>query len=308
MASLSLTKAEVDILAQHVKENTEKLLKLHPKTPTPVVFFLAGRLPGEAVLHLKQLTLFGMICQLKGNILNDIAGKLLTSEKQTSKNWFANIRSLCFTYNLPHPLTLLRNPPNKEAFKSLLRNNITDFWQAKLREQSSVLESKSLKYFKPKFMSLNKPHPMYACAVTTYQVNKIVTVSRLLSGRFRTGSLLRHFYPDKISGICELCSQELEDIPHIILPKCPKLKLKAQQLLNFAQYTLATCAPAAELFDNIFMQGEDDHLKVQFMLDPSVIPQVIVSAQQDRNVLDVIFRITTTWCYSLIRNRRKLLQ
>ena len=273
-----------------------------------MVFFLADRLPGEAVLHLKQLTLFGTICQLKGNILNDIAEKLLTCEKQTSKNWFANIRSICFTYNLPHPLTLLRNPPNKEAFKSLIRNNITDFWQAKLREQSSLLESKSLKYFKPKFMSLNKPHPMYACAVTTYQVNKIVTVSRLLSGRFRTGSLPRHFYPDKVSGICELCNQELEDIPHIILPKCPELKRKAQELLIYAQATLDTCAPAAELFKDIFMQGEDDTLKVQFMLDPSVIPQVIASAQKDRNVLAVILKITTTWCYSLVRNRRKLLQ
>ena len=41
MASLFLTKSESDILAKHVKENTEQLLKLHPKTPEPVIFFLA---------------------------------------------------------------------------------------------------------------------------------------------------------------------------------------------------------------------------------------------------------------------------
>ena len=248
-----------------------------------------------------------MICQLRGNILNDIAVKLLTTEKQSSKNWFADIRSHCFTYNLPHPLTLLRNPPKKEAFRSLLRTNITDFWQTKLRDQSSALESKSLKYFKPKFMSLNKPHPMYTYAVTSYQVNKIVTVSRLLSGRFRSGSLVRHFYPDKVSGICELCHQELEDIPHIILPRCAELKPKAQQLLNYAQDSLTICATAAELFDNIFMQCEDDTLKVQFMLDPSVIPEVIAAAQQDSNILAVLYRITTTWCHSLVRTRSKLL-
>ena len=156
-------------------------------------------------------------------------------------------------------------------------------------------------------MSLNKPHPMYTYAVTSYQVNKIVTVSRLLSGRFRSGSLVRHFYPDKVSGICELCHQELEDIPHIILPRCAELKPKAQQLLNFAQDSLTICATAAELFDNIFMQCEDDTLKVQFMLDPSVIPEVITAAQQDRNILAVLYRITTTWCHSLVRTRSKLL-
>ena len=48
MASLLLLKSETDILSQHVKETTLKLLKLHKNTPSPVVFFLAGRLPGEA--------------------------------------------------------------------------------------------------------------------------------------------------------------------------------------------------------------------------------------------------------------------
>ena len=61
MSSLLLSKSEADILAKHVNLTTENLLKLHPKTPEPVVFFQAGKLPGEALLHLKQLTLFGMI-------------------------------------------------------------------------------------------------------------------------------------------------------------------------------------------------------------------------------------------------------
>ena len=164
MASLILSKSESDILSQHVKETIERLLKLHPKSPSPVVFFLAGRLPGEALLHYKQLTLFNMICQLKGNILNDIAVKLLTAEKQSSKNWFSEIRAHCFTYNLPHPLQLLRNPPNKDEFKSVAKANITDFWQTKLRQQSDILSEKSLKYFKPNYMSLKKATPdVHAC-------------------------------------------------------------------------------------------------------------------------------------------------
>ena len=119
MASLLLSKSEVDIIAKHVKETTENLLKLHSKSPEPVVFFLAGRLPGEALLHLKQLTLFGMICRLPGNILHNIAMSLLTTASQNDRNWFANIRDISFRYNLPHPLLLLKNPPSKESYKAL---------------------------------------------------------------------------------------------------------------------------------------------------------------------------------------------
>ena len=308
MASLYLTKSESDMLAQHVKENTEQLLKLHPKTPIPVVFFLAGRLPGEALLHQKQLTLFGMICQLQGNILHNIALQLLTTAKQTSKHWFADIRALCFTYNLPHPLVLLKNPLGKEKFKLLIKNNITDYWQTKLRSHSATLENKSLKYFKPHYMSLTKPHAMYLHAVTSYQVNKCVTVARMLSGRFRCGSLLRHFYPQKVSGVCELCTLEIEDIPHIILPKCPLLYDKAESLLKFAQDTLSVCPSATNIFSNIFTHGKDDYLKVQFMLDPTVIPEVIRAAQINTNIIQIILRVTTTWSYSLNKTRKKLLE
>ena len=191
VASLLISKSETDILSLHVKETTEKLLKLHPKTPEPVVFFLSGRLPGEALLHLKKLTLFGMICCLDGNILKNIATKLLTFSSQSEKNWFSEIREICFMYGLPHPLLLLKKPVSKEAFKNLCKSKVTDLWQQKLREHSANL--KSLKYFKPEFMSLSRPHPMWTWATTPYRVNKCVTVSRMISGRFRAGSLLRHF-------------------------------------------------------------------------------------------------------------------
>ena len=95
VASLLLTKTEADTLFLHIKETTESLLKLHRKTPAPVVFFLAGRLPGEAQLHLKQLTLFGMICRLSGNVLNTVAHHLLTYAN--SKNWFSDIKNICYT-------------------------------------------------------------------------------------------------------------------------------------------------------------------------------------------------------------------
>ena len=149
---------------------------------------------------------------------------------------------------------------------------------------------------------------MYTCALTSYQANKCVTVARLISGRFRSGSLLRHFFPDKVSGICQLCELELEDVEHIILPKCPKLQDRAQILHRYAEDTLSTCAVAAFIYENIMIKGKDDNLKVQFMLDPSVIPEVISAAQIENNLLYKMLRVTTTWCYSLVKARRKLLE
>ena len=104
------------------------------------------------------------------------------------------------------------------------------------------------------------------------------------------GSLVRHFYPDKVSGICELCNLELEDIPHLIIPKCPKLADRAQLLLKYAKDSLANCSTAAAIFDNI-IHGEDDELKVQFMLDPSVIPEIILAAQENKNLLGKLFKV-----------------
>ena len=305
MSSLLLSKADIDVIARHVKETTESLLKLHPKTPEPVVFFLAGRLPGEALLHLKQLSLFGMVCHLPGNILHTIASQLLTVAPQSNKNWFAHIRELCFMYNLPHPLLLLKHPPTKKSFKLLCKASVTDFWQTKLRAHSATLGEKSLKYFKPQFMSLNRPHPMISYAKTTYQVNKCITTLRMLSGRFRCGSLLRHCY-QHVSGLCELCELELEDLPHILLPRCPHLKERALFLTNYLYDTLASSLTASTIAEKI-LNCEDDQRKMQFFLDPTVIPEVITAAQKEPDIVPLILSITTTWCYSMNRLRIKLL-
>ena len=57
MATLVLTKAEKNVLATHYKCTVQSLQRLHPKTPRSVVFFLAGCLPGEALLHCRLASL-----------------------------------------------------------------------------------------------------------------------------------------------------------------------------------------------------------------------------------------------------------
>ena len=55
------------------------------------------------------------------------------------------------------------------------------------------------------------------------------------------------------------------------------------------------------------MSSEDDQLKMQFFLDPTVIPVVIAAAQTEPDIIPLILSATTTWCYALNRERMKLL-
>ena len=58
MAALMLNKSEIEIINHHAKETVQNLLKLHQKTPDPVIFLVSGSLPGEAMLHIRQLSRF----------------------------------------------------------------------------------------------------------------------------------------------------------------------------------------------------------------------------------------------------------
>ena len=70
LATLFLSKQELRLVDNHYQTTLQKLQKLHDKTPRCIVYFLAGSLPGEALLHLRQLSLFTMICHLPHDPLN----------------------------------------------------------------------------------------------------------------------------------------------------------------------------------------------------------------------------------------------
>ena len=117
-AALVLKKTEESHIDMHYKNKLQSLMKLHQKTPDPVVYFLSGSLPASARLHLKQLSLFSMISRLPNNILHRIASHILISGNDNCGSWFIHIRDLCLKYGLPHPISQLQNPLPKLAAKS----------------------------------------------------------------------------------------------------------------------------------------------------------------------------------------------
>ena len=113
ITTLVLSTAEIKLLDQHFKNTVMNLRKLLDKTPSCVVYFLGGHLPGSAILHMRVMSIFGMICRLPGTPLHRIAEYLLVSAKPNSGSWFLQVRDLCLKYKLPFSLSLLNSPISK---------------------------------------------------------------------------------------------------------------------------------------------------------------------------------------------------
>ena len=147
-------------------------MKLHQSSPESVVMFLAGSLPLMALIHLRMLGLLNMIAHLgPRNILYQHGIRVLLSTKPV-KSWFTSVRTICQQYALTDPLLVLQSPISKQSWKSLTRSKVINLWETKLRSQVDFLPS--LNYFKPAFMSLTSPHPMWACARSPFEVRKAV--------------------------------------------------------------------------------------------------------------------------------------
>ena len=149
-------------------------------------------------------------------------------------------------------------------------------WMTESAMGSAVLSSarKSLEYFKPRFMRLTSPHPLWKSAGSNpYEISKAIQQARFLSGRYRTNELC-----SKWSGTtvwCRSCpSQEVETIEHIIL-KCEGYSTIRKRLLSLC----LNCPDSAvlPLVQEAF--SSSTAYKLQFLLDCSALPKVIVATQ-----------------------------
>ena len=305
LAAMVFSESEIDLLDRHYCDTLRSLLRLLTGTPRSVVYFLAGSLPGRALLHQRQLLLFGMICRLDSDPLRKHALDIFHCRLIPKQSWFHQIRNLCSTYNLPHPLDFLESPMKKDQFKLFIKKKLLSYWETVLRNEALSLPS--LTFFRPSFMSLSKPHPIFSSAGSSpSKVSMALIQAQMISGRYRTQRLLRHWNL-KSSGSCLLtseCSGVLEDIQHI-LKICPGLLDVRQRLLNFTRdycsnlpyevssLILSHCNPLSNKF-------------CEFLLDCSSLPAIIKFVQETTpDSLIPFFDISRIWVFVLHRERLK---
>jgi hypothetical protein len=309
MASLVLTDKEVKLMDQHYKVHLQRLLKLHQATPAPVVFFLAGCLPLPAQLHQRMFSLFGQLCRLRDgdNILALHARNILTSSPSSSKSWFWKLRQLCLQYGLEHPLTWLDTRPSKLQVKVMVRSAVLQYWRVKLQIKADSLPS--LCYLRTGFMSWTRSHPLFlSCGSSPWEVEKAVTQSRLLSGRYRLEALSGHWTPGNRNGLCSLPECWATPASHkgnveAFLMTCPSLAATRVEL-TIANHRFMHDHPHLEEVVIECMAVNP----VQFLLDCSTMHTVIKAVQKlGEKVLHNLFKLTRNYCHRLHVTRTKLI-
>ena len=179
-----------------------------------------------------------------------------------------------------------------------------DYWEKKFRASSS--SKSSLKYFKPEYMSLKSCHPIWSsCSANSFEVNKAVIQAKLLSGNYRCDWTARHWSVGNKEGFCKLCpgKKTLGTIEHMLVD-CTALDDKRRILQTYIDKQTSEDLPL-KLLVNSMLNSPTLHL-VQFLLDPSAVPEVIIGCQSSLYTMETLFSITRTYCYGLHRRRSQL--
>ena len=139
-------------------------------------------------------------------------------------------------------------------------------------------------------------------------VTKPCTQARFISGRYRTELLCSHWSSNP-GGYC-LCRSCVglfisENIEHVLL-HCGSLLSTRLRLSKFPlKYAMTVTLLSRTILE---LTKPCNPLFLQFLIDCSVIPQVITLCTDHGQVaLHHMFKVSCTWCYSLHRERLKIL-
>ena len=156
-------------------------------------------------------------------------------------------------------------------------------------------------------MSLSKPHPLWTtCGSNPYEVNKACIQAKYLSGRFRTDTLLHHFNKAN-SKFCQLHPDDavVGDLVHLLV-HCPVLAERRAAIFDYWDTLAADSPPCLEILQ--LAKSGPTTTFMQFILDCSVMPQVILAKQiHGDSVHNILFKASRTYCYSIYRERLKRL-
>ena len=190
----------------------------------------------------------------------------------------------------------------------MIKQHVMDHWEVKWRTAAKNLSS--LQFFHPNYMSLVTPHPILTSAGSSpYHVSMANIQCLMLSGRYRTEALCSH-WSESGDKFCKSSNckeyQTVEDLPHI-LATCGSLQATREKLMDFtAKYKNSIEISVVQDIISTFCSTSHPSF-CQFLIDCSVLPEVITAAQNHGSdvVFHHLFRITRTWCYCLHRDRLK---
>ena len=128
-------------------------------------------------------------------------------------------------------------------------------------------------------MSLTKTHPIWtSCSNNSYKVSKSVIEAKLLSGRYRSDRLTRHFQRNTSNGDCRICNEKVPSTIEHLLLQCHSLAATRCNMFNWVTERQDLSARTKAIISEIFSSTSVTD-KIQLLLDCSCLPEVISSRQ-----------------------------
>ena len=157
-------------------------------------------------------------------------------------------------------------------------------------------------------MSLAKAHPIWTSAGSSpYEIRKATVQSRMLSGRYRTCWLRRHWSGDP-TGVCRVpgCSGVPGTLAHILTGECPGLSNAYIHATGLWTSFLRENTHLVPIINQFSLADQTKFLS--FLLDPSTFPPVIALSQKlGTKIIDQFCYMARTWLFCIHKERLKLL-
>ena len=126
----------------------------------------------------------------------------------------------------------------------------------------------------------------------------------MLSRKYITDKLSRHWSVNK-SGLCSTpgCTgEDVGSLEHMLL-FCPALADARQRIIALCHKVALENEDLTNILSSA-LNGQTTEMVMQFLLDCSSLPAVIILKQSGGNhLVERLFYISRSWCYSLHRSR-----
>ncbi|KAK3104737.1 hypothetical protein FSP39_008965 [Pinctada imbricata] len=258
---LTIRKGDINSLEMFQRKTFKQLQGLPKNAPTAAVYLLIGAIPAEGLIHLRFLSTFGNIIQNKDSLEYRVAKRQLVYKDGNSNSWFTTLVQIHEKYELPSPITLLENPPNKNQWKTQYKTAVKKFWHDSLVEEANC--KTSLNLLDTIGLKPGKPHTVWENVKNNpFEAHKAMVKVKLMTGTYRFQCDRAKFSGGRISDTCKLCKKESEDMHHFLF-QCEVLDTKRKPYIQKLKSILS------ETHEEQVIEGiiQDNEKMVQLTVD-----------------------------------------
>ncbi|MEW8548514.1 MAG: reverse transcriptase domain-containing protein, partial [Candidatus Thiodiazotropha sp.] len=219
----------LDKLERFLRKILKSILSLPDTVAEPAVYVLSGLMPVEGIIHKRALTLFGNICRLSENSVEQrIAYRQLSIKSFSSNSWFICIKKLLVKYGLPGAVELLESPPTKYRWRCLVREHVDRHWTDEIKHKATLYNS--LKFLHCENYRPGIKHPLLHEVLGVRDVTRIHVKLKLVTGTYILQTNRAIFNQNQVSPVCMLCHAADETTHHFLL-SCSALESVRQPVL-----------------------------------------------------------------------------